>query len=99
MNMKNMMAQVQKMQKDIENKQNEINVKEFTAKAQVVEIIMTGDRKIKSIKIDKSILNDFNDIDLLEDMIKIAFDDVLIQISKEVESKLGSYGNGISGLM
>lgn len=99
MNMKDMMAQVQRMQKDITAKQNEINSKEFISKVQGIEIIMNGDRTLKSIKIDKEIIKNPEDIELLEDMIQVAFNDVMKKISDEIEKQLGAYGNGLNGLL
>ena len=89
MNPQQMLKQVQKMQKDMENTQEEINRTEFTSKSNLVEVVMTGDRKLKSVKIDSDSL-DKDDVEMLEDMLIVAINDVLNQISKETEEKMGA---------
>lgn len=99
MNMQNLMAQAQKVQKDIQKKQAEIDASIFTGKSEWVTLTMTGKRVIKSLNINKELLTDADDLEMLEDMIIIAFNDALSTIEKEVKSKLGMYGDGLSGLM
>ena len=50
MNMQAMLKQVQKMQKDMTKAQEEINNTEFEGKSSLVTVIMTGDKKMKSVK-------------------------------------------------
>ena len=87
MNMQNLMNQVQKMQKDVQKKQNEVENMEFEGNSEWVKI------KISQKTIEE------DDIEILEDMLKIAFKDVLNNIDKEYEKKLGAYGKGLNGLM
>lgn len=98
MNMQNLMAQAQKMQKDLEKKQKEINETLFESTSQAVTITLLGNKTIESIKIDKSIIEDADDIDALEDMIKIAHNDAIEKINKATESKMGSYSKSLNGL-
>lgn len=98
MNMQNLMAQAQKMQRDIEKKQKEINETKFESTTQAVTITLMGDKTLDSIVIDKSIIEDSDDLDALEDMIKIAHNDALSKIQKETEAKLGSYSKSLNGL-
>jgi len=99
MNMQNLMAQAQKMQKDIQKKQAEIEETIFEGKSEWVDITMSGKREIKTIKINKNTLTDQEDIEILEDMIMIAMNDALKKVEEEFEKKLGAYGSGLSGLM
>ena len=46
MNMNNLMAQAQKMQKDIQNKQNEINAMSFVGESEWVEVTLKGNKTI-----------------------------------------------------
>ena len=48
MNMQALMQQAQKMQRDITKKKDELNKKEFTGSSELVEVVFTGDKKIKS---------------------------------------------------
>ena len=99
MNMQNLMAQAQKIQKDIQKKQDEINSTVFTTKNEFVEVEMYGSKKIKKIKILKDTLNDADDIETLEDMLQLAFNESVTKIEQEQEKKLGAYANGLNGLL
>ena len=99
MNMQNLMAQAQRMQRDIQKKQEEINKTEYSATSGVVNITINGKKEIVNLTIDKSIINDAEDIEALEDMIKIAFNDALNKVNKDTESKMGVYAKGLNGLM
>lgn len=98
MNMQNLMAQAQRMQRDIQKKQEEINKTEYEASSGAVNIKINGKKEIISIKIDKSIINDADDIEALEDMLKIAFNEVINKVNKDTESKMGVYAKGLNGL-
>ena len=99
MNMQNLMAQAQKIQKNIQKKQDEINSTVFTTKNEFVEVEMYGSKKIKKIKILKDTLNDADDIETLEDMLQLAFNESVTKIEQEKEKKLGAYANGLNGLL
>lgn len=98
MNMNNIVAQAQKMQKDIEKKQKEIEAGEYTGTSQLVDVVLYGNKKIKNINIKDKDKLDAEDLELLEDMIKIAFNDALSKIDAEFEKKLGAYGKQLGGL-
>ena len=99
MNMQNLMAQAQRMQRDITAKKEELERMEFVGKSEWVEITFTGARVIKNVKIikDGDITND--DKEILEDMIQIATKDAFIQINKAMNDKLGKYAGALDGLM
>lgn len=99
MNMQNLMAQAQRMQRDITTKKEELERMEFTGKSEWVEITFNGARVIKNVKIikDGDITND--DKEILEDMIQIATKDAFIQINKAMNDKLGQYAGALDGLM
>ena len=98
MNINNLMAQAQKMQKDIEKKQQEINSTEFIGESEWVEVILLGNKSIKSVKIKNKMTMDEEDLECLEDMIKIAIKDAQNKIDKEIEKKMGSYSKLAGGL-
>ncbi len=95
MNMQAMMAQAQKLQKDIMAKKEEINNQEFSEKNDFVEIVVMGNKKIKKITINK---NSAEDLETLEDMILIAYNKALEKVEKETERVLGAYGS-LNGLI
>lgn len=99
MNMNNLMAQAQRMQKEIERKQQEIYSTEYTGSSELVEVVLSGDKKLKNVKFKNMEKFDVEDLDILEDMIKIAFSDAISKIERDVESKLGVYGKQLGGLI
>lgn len=98
MNMNNIMAQAQKMQRDIEKKQEEINKSEYTGSSQLVDIVLYGNKKIKDLTIKNKESLEAEDLEMLEDMIKIAFNDAVSKIEADIEAKLGMYAK-LGGLM
>ncbi len=98
MNLQNMMAQAQRMQRDITKKKEEIDKTEYIGKSEWIEVVFTGNRKLKSLKIVKEGSIEEEDKEILEDMLNIAISSALNKIDKDIEEKLGSYGQGVSGL-
>lgn len=82
-NMQNLMKQAQKLQDDMQKAKEELVSTEFTAKAGggMVEVVMTGDKKIKDINIKKEIV-DPDDVEMLQDLIIAAVNDAVSQIEK-----------------
>jgi len=97
MNMQNLMAQAQKMQRDITKKKEEIDNSTFEGDSEWVKVEINGKKELQKIKItfEGSIEND--DKEVLEDMIKIAFNKAVAAVDKEMEDKMGSLG-GLGGL-
>lgn len=93
MNMQQIMAQAQKMQKDIMSKKNQIDQMDFSGKSDWVTINFKGDRTVTSVEITSDDAFDKDNKDILSDMILIAVKDGLSKIEKETENKLGSYSN------
>ncbi len=97
MNMQAMLKQAQKLQKDMLKTQDEINSKEFIGKSSIVTVKMNGKKELLDVKIDMDKLEN-DDIELLQDMITVAFNDAMKQIDKETEEKMGVYTKGMPGL-
>lgn len=98
MNMQSIMAQAQKMQRDLQKKKEEINAKLFPGKYDFVEVTLNGKKEMVSCKINKDKL-DADDIEMLEDFIVLAVKDATCKIDKEVQSQMGQYANMLDGLM
>ena len=88
MNMQNLMAQAQRMQREINDKKDELAKMEFTGHSEWIDITFTGDRNIKSVKILKEGNIEEDDKEILEDMIQIATKDAFIKINNAVNEKL-----------
>lgn len=98
MNINNLMQQAQKMQKDITKKQEEINNMEFVGVSEWVEVTLYGNKSVKSINIKNKTTMDEEDLECLEDMIKIAILDAHKKIDLEIEKKMGAYSKLAGGL-
>ena len=88
-NLQNLMRQAQKMQEDMQRKRAELDAKEFSATVGggMIEIVMTGDKKVKSLNIKKEVV-DPEDVEMLEDLIISAFSDVMGQIERAEKDSL-----------
>lgn len=95
MNMQNLMAQAQRMQRDMQKKKEEIDSTLFTGNSEMVEVVFNGKKEMVSIKIKTEIASD--DIEILEDMIVLASKDAVSKVDKEIEEKMGNLG-GLGGL-
>ncbi len=96
--MQNIMKQAQKMQKELMKTQEELEKREYEGSSSLVKIKMNGKHEILSVKIDAEDGLAKEDMELLEDMIMVAFNDAISQAEKEKEAKLSKYGS-LSGLM
>jgi DNA-binding YbaB/EbfC family protein len=88
-NIQNLMRQAQKMQEDMQRKRAELDAREFSASVGggMVEIIMTGDKKVKKLSIKKEVV-DPEDVEMLEDLVVSAFSDVMGQIERAERDSL-----------
>ena len=97
MNMQAMMKQAQQLQKKMMEDKKAIDNKEFIGKSSLVSVTMSGDMKVKKVSFSFDELRG-DDIEMLEDMTMIAFNDAIKQINAETEEKMGKYTKGIPGL-
>lgn len=93
MNMQNLMAQAQKMQREITKKQEEINNSTFTGTSEWVSVTLNGKKELTNIKITHEETIEKEDLEALEDMIKIAMNAATKAVDKEIESKMGAYSS------
>ena len=98
MNMQSIMAQAQKMQRDLQKKKEEINAQLFPGKYEFVEVTLNGKKEMVRCKINKDEL-DASDIELLEDFIVLATKDALQKVDQEIQNKMGQYAGMLDGLM
>ncbi len=86
MNMQSIMAQAQRMQRDLQKKKDEINSKEFIGKQDFVEVVLNGKKEMLRCNIHKDSL-DSSDVEMLQDLIVLAVKDATSQIDKEFKEK------------
>ena len=99
-NMNNLMKQAQRMQRQMEESQKELEVKEFTAKAGggAVEVTVTGKKEVTKIKLSVEVV-DPDDIEMLEDLVMAATNEALRmadEANAEVMNKMTG-GLGLGG--
>ncbi len=96
-NMNNMIKQAQKMQEEMEKTQEEIKAKEYTTTVGggAVEVMMTGDKVLKSIKLKPEIV-DPDDVEMLEDLIVSAVNEVIRIAEAEAEEKMSKISGGLN---
>lgn len=99
MNMQNIMAQAQRMQREINSKKEELEKMEFIGKSEWIEITFNGAKIIKNVKILKSGGIAEDEKEILEDMIQIATKDAFIKINTAMNEKLGQYAGALDGLI
>lgn len=92
-NMNNLMKQAQRMQRQMEENKKALEEKEFraTAGGGAVEVVMTGAYQMQSVTIDPDAV-DPEDVETLQDMIIVAVNDVLGQITEESGKLMGGMG-------
>lgn len=92
-----MLKQIRQMQEDIKKVQAEINASTFygSAGGNVIKVAVKGTKKVESIEIKKDEV-DFEDIDMIQDLIVAALNDAFYKVDKELEETLGSITQGMN---
>ena len=99
-NMNNLMKQAQRMQRQMEESQKELETKEFTAKAGggAVEVTVTGKKEVMKVKLSQEVV-DPDDVEMLEDLVMAATNEALRMAedaNAEVMNKMpGGLGGGL----
>ena len=98
-NMNNLMKQAQRMQRQMEEQQAELENKEFSATAGggVVEVTVTGKREVSKVKIDPEAV-DPDDVEMLEDLIMAAVNEALRQVDEANTSAMSKLTGGLGGM-
>jgi DNA-binding YbaB/EbfC family protein len=97
-NMNNLMKQAQRMQRQMEESQKELETKEFTAKAGggAVEATVLGSKTLKSVVISPEAV-DPDDVEMLQDMIVAAVNEAMKQAEEESGAMIGKMTGGLGG--
>ncbi len=84
--MQQMMAQAQKMQRELKKAMAALAEKEFViSKGGAVTVTVMGNKEVKSINIDKDAFDPENK-EMIEDMIALAINEAITQIEEEAEA-------------
>lgn len=98
MNVQAIMKQAQKMQQEMMRAKEEIDQKEFVGESSLVKITMKGTKEVTAVEIQSEENLDQDDIEMLQDMILVAFNEASSKVDKETEKKLGKFSNSMPGL-
>ena len=97
-NMNNLMKQAQRMQRQMEESQKELETNEFTAKAGggAVEVTVTGKKEITKVKLSEEVV-DPDDIEMLEDLVVAAANEALRMAEEANTEMMGKMTGGLGG--
>ncbi len=97
-NMNNLMKQAQRMQRQMEEGQKELESKEFTASAGggAVEVTVSGKKEILKVKLTEEVV-DPDDIEMLQDLIVAAANEAMKQADEANEALMGKMTGGLGG--
>lgn len=92
-----MMKQAQALQKDMLKVKNEIDNSLYVGENAMIKITMKGNKEVSDVQLKVSDSLDKDDLEMLQDMIKSAYNDASNKIDLDTEKKMGKFGN-IPGL-
>ena len=95
-NMNNMMKQIQKMQKEMEETQSQLEAQSYEASAGggAVKAIVSGDKRLSEIQIAPEVV-DPDDIEMLSDLIVAAVNEALSAAESDAVSKMSRFTSGL----
>lgn len=97
-NINNLMKQAQKLQKDMEQAQKELETKEFEASVGggAVVVKVNGKKEVLAINIKEEVV-DPDDVEMLEDLVLTCLNDAFNQVDNKQSEQMGKFN--IPGLM
>ena len=98
-NMNNLMKQAQRMQRQMEENQKELETKEFTAKAGggAVEVTVSGKKEVLKVTLSEEVV-DPDDIEMLQDLIVAATNEALRKVEDEAAKAMGKLAGGLGSM-
>lgn len=98
-NMNNLMKQAQRMQRQMEESQKEMETKEFSAKAGggAVEVVVNGSKEVIKVNLAPEVV-DPDDIEMLQDLIVAATNEALKQVDAANQALMSKMTGGLGGM-
>ncbi len=95
-NMQQMLGQVQKMQKDMQDAQHELENEtvEGTAGGGTVAVTVSGDLKVRAVRIEPDAV-DPEDVEMLCDLVLVATNEALRAAQELAERRMGAVTGGL----
>lgn len=96
-NMGNMMKQMQQMQRKMVKAQDELHEMTFEASVGggMVTVTANGKKEVLDVKINEEVV-DPDDVEMLQDLILTAVNDVLAQIEEKTNATMGKFTEGLN---
>jgi len=97
-NVNNLRKQAQRIQRQMEEGQKELETKEFTATAGggAVEVTVNGKKEMLKVKLSQEVV-DPEDVEMLQDLIMAATNEALRQADEAGNDLMGKMGGGLGG--
>ena len=84
--MQQMLANAKRMERELKKAHEELATKEFVVKkADIIEVTIMGDKKVKSIKIDKDALSADNE-EMVEETLAMAINEAYDKVQAEADA-------------
>ena len=98
-NMNNLMKQAQRMQRQMEESQKELETKEVTGTAGggAVKVTVSGKKEVTKVELDEEVV-DPEDIEMPQDLIMAATNEALRQIDEISQAEMSKLTGGLGGL-
>jgi DNA-binding YbaB/EbfC family protein len=98
-NMNNLIKQAQKMQKEMEKNQQELETKEYEASVGggAITVKVSGKKKLISVSINPDVV-DPEDVEMLEDLVMSAVNTAIQMAEEESEKVMGKLTGGMPGM-
>ncbi len=95
-NMNNLMKQAQRMQRQMEESQKEMETKEFTATAGggAVEVTVSGKKEVTKVVLSPDAV-DPDDIEMLQDLIMAAVNEAYRKMEEESQNAMSKFTGGM----
>lgn len=95
-NMQGMMKKVQKMQQDMAKMQDELKARKFehSVGGGAVKVVVSGEKQLESLLISPAAV-DIDDLEMLQDMIISAVNEVFRQVDEISEKELSKLSGGL----
>ncbi|MBQ7582895.1 MAG: YbaB/EbfC family nucleoid-associated protein [Lachnospiraceae bacterium] len=95
-NMNNLMKQAQRMQRQMEESQKEMETKEFSASAGggAVEVVVSGKKEVTKVTLSPEVV-DPDDIEMLQDLIMAAVNEAYRKVEEESQNAMSKFTGGM----
>ena len=92
MNINQLMKEAKKMQEDMTKSQEELAMQDFEASTGggAVKVVVTGEKQIKSLVLDKDAV-DPDDVEMLQDLIITCINEAMRKVDSAQAQSLGKY--------